>query len=235
MSGTGKPKEYTVEDYLESLFEAIENVGDCYIHDYYHKDGKRVNFTHVERIFTYEVYHQWRLLLDKKNESQGESTTEEPKQSNTSIDEEVRIDAEIFKDFVNKNKSKRSYHRFYPDMVLHGGQGDSENNFIVCEFKRMYNISNKLIIDDLKKLDLYVDQNTGAGVSHWTPFRYGVFVLIFNNNAGRQCVQEELYKLFSGSIRGKIKTIKNQDKIICYISDGENFHHDFLCNLINED
>ena len=220
MSGTGKPKEYTVEDYLESLFEAIRNVGVRYIHENFHDEG--VDFTHVERAFTYEVYHQWSTLINDKN---------------------VRIDAEISKQFVDENISKlfvntenseRPYHRFYPDMVLHEGQGNSKNNFIVCEFKRMHNISNKLIIDDLKKLDLYVDQETKAGVSDWTPFHCGVFILIFHNTEGK-CVQEELCNRLLSLSEDIRENIANQNKIICCISDGENFHHDFLCNLINED
>lgn len=105
MSGTGKIKKNVEDVYLESLFEAIWRVKDCYIYEVL-----KEKFACVERTFTYEVYHQWRDVLIKSGF------------------ENVRIDAEIPKGFEDG--------KCFPDMVLHGGQGNLKDNFIACEFKR---------------------------------------------------------------------------------------------------
>ncbi|MBR5730034.1 MAG: hypothetical protein IKX61_07525 [Prevotella sp.] len=89
----------------------------------------------LERVFAYELYHQWSLL---KHEG-------------------LVLNGEIGKIWNNED--------WYPDMVLHGGQADPDNNKIVVEIKRECMVRNnkKAIIDDLKKLSGFlvpVDKNT---------------------------------------------------------------------------
>lgn len=206
MSGTGKTKEYTVEDYLESLFRAIRRVEECYIHDEYEVFKKK--FACVERTFAYEVYHQWRDVLIKSGF------------------ENVRIDAEIPKWFKDG--------KYFPDMVLHGGQGKFNNNFIACEFKRTKDLGEEQIVGDLEKLQRYVGSKSKVSKSAaWTPFHYGVFILIFHNTEGK-CVQEELCNRLLSLSEDIRKNIANQDKIICCISDGTALYYEHLDKIMEK-
>ena len=47
---------------------------------------------------------------------------------------------------------------WYPDLVLHGGQGDPENNRVVVEIKRecMVKGNYKVILEDFKKLSSFL-------------------------------------------------------------------------------
>ncbi|EEX18561.1 hypothetical protein [Prevotella veroralis] len=204
-----------VDDYLKSLFRSMKMVNKCYIHDNYHDSGE--DFTYVERTFAYEFYYQWRTDL-------------------LNIDKNVRIDAEIPKQFLDKCKIKNEgeciYNNVYPDMVLHKGQGDCDENYIVCEFKREHNLSGELICNDLKKLQLYIDSTSETKQSKdWKPFSRGVFILIFNNINNDPI--EKILKDRLTSIEEEINThIRNKEKIICCIYDGDKSYCAYLNKLI---
>lgn len=118
------------------LFKAISNVNKDFliyskpvdINKRCKKDEKKAIREQLERIFAYELYHQWTLLLSK-------------------------TDGLILNGEVQKN-IKRS--KKYPDLVLHGGQGNPDQNEIVVEIKRGRHIKNKNIVEDLEKLSIFL-------------------------------------------------------------------------------
>ena len=201
--------------YLKSLFLSLKEVKGSYIRDNYH--DPIVDFTYVERTFAYEFYYQWRHYLIKNKI------------------ENVRIDAEIPKQFVDANHDANSpYDTVYPDMVLHTGQSYPEGNIIACEFKRMINLSDSLILKDLKKLQRYVNSESEVAQSaNWEPFQFGVFILIFNN-INKESVENKLHTMLSSLKEEITDQIKNQDKIICCIYDGCDFYYDRLDKLIRD-
>lgn len=97
----------------------------------------------IERNFAYELYHQWSLSKEKT----------------------LILNGEIDKDIKKK--------RYYPDMVLHGGQCDYDNNKIVVEIKRGKAIGTTKIITDLKKLSPYLEKRNVK----WANYENAVFIL----------------------------------------------------------
>ncbi len=91
------------------------------------EDKDQIN--QLERVFAYELYHQWSLLKD----------------------ESLILNGEIGKFYVKNN--------CYPDLVLHGGQNDPNNNKIVVEIKRECIVREKpeVILDDLVKLSFFLE------------------------------------------------------------------------------
>lgn len=83
----------------------------------------------LERVFAYELYHQWSLLKD----------------------DNLVLNGEIGKLWNNETS--------YPDLILHGGQNDFGNNKIVVEIKRecMVNGKPEAILDDLEKLSAFLE------------------------------------------------------------------------------
>ena len=131
-------RETECDKFLYSLLESITEVDVSYIKYNYHDEQNSSlckDFTHVERTFAYELYHQWSNSLIKYHITN------------------YRIDAELPKQFVDQivgNVSNgRDYETCYPDMVLHKSQGDDSGNMIACEFKRVSNTGPKKVTDDL--------------------------------------------------------------------------------------
>ena len=82
----------------------------------------------LERIFAYELYHQWSILQEDYNRRVPE-------------DYKRIINGEIGKQLLGVNK--------YPDMVLHKGHGDIHNQEIVIEIKRKAELKDDNAIQDL--------------------------------------------------------------------------------------
>ena len=91
-------------------------------------DDREDQIIQLERVFAYELYHQWSLLKDDNLVLNGE---------------------------IDKLWNKETW---YPDFVLHGGQDDPNNNRIVVEIKRECMVKGKpeAILDDLEKLSLFL-------------------------------------------------------------------------------
>lgn len=136
---------------LEKLFQAIIAVDERYIKYGSFSDELKDFETDspVERVFTYELYHQWRKLIEK---------------------EDIVLNGEIIK-CTSEGK------KFYPDFVLHGGQENCECQEIVCEVKRFCSLSQTNMIEDLQKLLLFTASgNDSATFNH--PFKFGVFIVV---------------------------------------------------------
>lgn len=133
---------------LNLLIESLKEISEDYV-IYVNDAGTKC--THLERIFSYELYRQWADKLD------------DPKLN----PEGLILHGEIVKGFEDQT-------RRYPDFVLHGSQGDMTHQEIVCEIKRNKNFSRKKYAHDLSKIVEFF--NSKKTFSH--PFKYGVFILV---------------------------------------------------------
>jgi len=119
---------------------------------------------HVERAFAYELYHRWSCLLWGNNDG-------------------LMLNGEIGKNlkwFYGKGYDDNGKQK-YPDIVLHKGQIINDQ-MIVCEIKRMDNVSNG-IVDDLNKLLRFTSkgkktqsENTEEDDSFY-PYHCGIYLI----------------------------------------------------------
>lgn len=109
-----------------------------------------------ERAFAYELYRQIanRLYEDVLDENKRP---------------EIVINAEIYKSSCSKCPGCPKYSK-YPDIVIHGGQYDTENQLLICEIKREAGKND--IEEDLKKLFFFMGNDNMFG----NPFPLAIFV-----------------------------------------------------------
>ena len=137
------------------LLQAIRNVDKEYL-SYADTNanvevGERPDvINQLERVFAYELYHQWSMLKD----------------------EELVLNGEIGKIWTKDN--------WYPDLVLHGGQDNPDDNEIVVEIKRecMIHGNKKAIIDDLRKLSGFLVSVENAQDKKFRNYEDAVFILL---------------------------------------------------------
>ena len=71
---------------------------------------------------------------------------------------------------------------WYPDLVLHGGQGDPENNRVVVEIKRecMVKGNYKVIFEDFKKLSSFLksEEKSSQDDCKFRNYKNAVFILL---------------------------------------------------------
>lgn len=114
-------------------------------------DDRKDQINQLERVFAYELYHQWSLLKD----------------------DILVLNGEIDKLWNDKT--------WYPDLVLHGGQDDFENNKIVVEIKRECMVKGKpeAILDDLEKLSLFLEiVDKESEFRKYRNYELAVFILL---------------------------------------------------------
>ncbi len=118
--------------HLENLFKAILNIRDNYYkYSLEQIAGNEDYQEQLERVFAYELYHQWSIIQDNYNKVISK--------------EDCRV--------INGEAGKKlNGCHIYPDMLLHGGQDDTENQEIAIEIKRKVGINKDNVIEDLKKL-----------------------------------------------------------------------------------
>lgn len=143
--------------HIKNLFKAILEVKSNY---FYYRNEIDNNEWHgqLERVFAYELYHQWSLIQMQYNDvllKQGK------------IDEIRYLNGEVGKGLEGIYK--------YPDMVLHGGQGNFVHQEIAVEIKRKANINSENVIKDLEKLSDMITE--GKLAFNAKPFKWGVFIL----------------------------------------------------------
>lgn len=110
--------------YIKGLSQSIDSISLKYIYD---SDNKKY---HIERIFSYELYHKWSNYLRKKNVNP----------------EKLMLNAELSKHYDDKDNN-------FPDMVLHGDYTDYSKQFIICEIKSSRNyVNNEALCKDMKSL-----------------------------------------------------------------------------------
>lgn len=174
----------TVDQAIGSLKLAIQKVPPKYIRLYEPKIN--VSPDQLERSFAYELYHQWSNILEIYK-------TVNFKDSN------LMINAEISKDY---NKIK------YPDLILHDGQGNVDNQLLICEIKRD-KAKDEHIKNDLEKLNLFLNSNSENFSSF--EFKGAAFIMIC---CKKDFLKNKLKQIFPTK-KSLLSSIKAVDKIIC--------------------
>lgn len=149
---------------MHSLFNSIQKVTKNYLY-WSISEIEDENIPYVERAFAYELYFQWNLNEDVENTPLYK------------LRDKFKINAEIRKDLVENLTSICSYS--YPDMVLHGGNGSS-NNYILCEIKRKSTIrcNKDSLVKDINKLGFFLRRDLHLKYDvDWKEYKYGVFIL----------------------------------------------------------
>ncbi|QOW10116.1 hypothetical protein Q73A0000_06960 [Kaistella flava (ex Peng et al. 2021)] len=109
-----------------------------------------------ERVFAYELYHQWRLIANQFN------------YENLLINGEIRKDGSVLRNNFNDI--------VYPDLILHEQQNNLNQQKIACEIKTVKSINSSNgkfnVKKDLKKLGKYITE---------LQFETGIFIQIGNH------------------------------------------------------
>lgn len=154
------------ERYFKDLFNAIIKVPDTYI-KYFSNLGDEYK-RHLERVFAYELYHQW---------------------SNLQSDPNLVINGEVFKliEWIPVSyKNTQIEKGVYPDLVLHASQGKDDNQKMICEIKRKEHSQPAALFADLLKLSCYLRN----GFYGFKPFDYGIFILVYKKELEQLVIKD---------------------------------------------
>lgn len=173
---------------LLNLFSSILNVKCKYVDtDVPHK--------RLERVFAYELYHQWSKQIAKMNKQYD------------NITDCYLLNGETVKDMSHFRIDCSDVNTF-PDMILHKSIDRPIGQAIVCEIKRTSNFSNNGFEEDIKKLRQFVCEQQ----NEYT-FNFGVFVLVGNKI---KAILEKMNSLNWTIQRRKVRS----DKIMLVAYDG---------------
>ena len=123
-----KAEDKYFRDFLKALFR-VDQRYIMWVHE-----GKV--YKHVERVFAYELYHQFRKIMEIEE--------------NKLRYEEVFLNGETFKEGSLHGKLSKCFSSCYPDLVLHKDLMDNntEGQYLLCEMKTS---ENPYIINELKE------------------------------------------------------------------------------------
>lgn len=167
---------YKIDDvdyYLKMLLKSMKAVKMKLVS--YEKDGKDEYLN--ERAFAYELYRQLSNRIYDDVEDNDKWKEDRPK---------IVLNAELYK-CVGKEDNKDDKGRTFPDIVIHGGQHNTDKQFIVCEIK--VKASESAILEDLKKLFDYMDYDK--------MFAHPYSLAIFINVGPRATFESNLKKSIS--------------------------------------
>lgn len=203
-----------VVEHLNVFFKSLKEVGqDYYVYDLDEDkvkslcpSAKTKALKHTERVFAYELYHQWSCLL---------------KGTDWKINAELRKNIEWFyseddgtslsENTSNNNDSSNDF----PDMVLHKSQKDNAQ-LIVCEIKRENRINYDIVKDlnRIYKFTLKKDKTNKEEKDYYQSFKCGVFLVI---NANFSKIIEAIRTNYSNFV---FKVVDNDrlNHIICVSS-----------------
>ena len=205
---------------MKSLFNSIQKVTEDYLY-WAINDNENESIPYVERAFAYELYFQWNMntIIEKKPLYK--------------LREKYKINAEIRKDFVENIPSANDYS--YPDMVLHGGNGSS-NNYIVCEIKRKSTIrcNKEAITKDINRLGFFLRKDLHSKYKvKWKGYKYGVFVLTdkFWGNEGRELKPSDIVDNINICELEVDKKLYSH--IICVLYNGKTLQYESFNNMIS--
>lgn len=189
-----------------TLFDAILNVKQSYLG--FVEPEKKVLSSHLERVFAYELYHQWSMFL---------------KREKLFSKEKFILNAEISKNtdyFGSMNDGIK-----FPDMVLHHSHSDNQNQGVVCEIKRKEGLNNKSFQDDIIKLGYFLQDET-----HYR-FALGVFILV-GENIDKIYNKVAYFKKSIIGFRNTKKTSDIQKRIVCIAYNGQVLEFTNLYHMI---
>ena len=144
----------------------------------------------------------------------------------------VRYKAESFMELWNQGFSSGEIGKilndkyWYPDMVLHGGQGDPENNRVVVEIKRecMVKGNYKVILEDFKKLSSFLksEEKSSQDDCKFRNYKNAVFILLKGKI-------EEISNMLKAK---KVSQDEINGNIICLTYNGEEIEISRLSHLM---
>ena len=205
------------EGHFNRLFRAICLVDKKYLEIKIESSmGKSDLIKHKERVFAYELYHQWANILDAECKN--------------SLTLNAELDKIISDDIYKAQRKVLTY----PDLVLHQGQGNNKKQKIICEIKR--NDPPKRyakLFADLYKLSCYLDKRK-MGASK---FDYGVFILLSTPLDDITKIKERT-KIKVNDSDYSFLNFRNEmseffNRIICVSYDGKKLEYETLCTLID--
>lgn len=129
-------RELCANKYFNDLLLALMRVESKYLLWPY-----GINKQMCERVFAYELYHQWRIVSEHYD------------YENLLINGEIRKDGSIYR------TTKKIV---YPDLILHEQQNNINQQIIACEIKTVKSVESnggkQKILKDLIKLGEYVEE-----------------------------------------------------------------------------
>lgn len=180
---------------------------------------------HVERVFAYELYHQWSILLNTD-------------------DWILNGEAGKYLQWFYKNRKKTYLNQKFPDLVQYYKDNSIEDShMIVCEIKRDYddNIKNG-IEDDLIKLVGFTcsPKNDKSDGRFFPPYACGIFLVIGHDFSVLQKHLNVTHKYRNGEweIYNEISS-EEAKKIICVLCDEKdskiNVQYQSLYNIVRDE
>lgn len=162
--------------YLRHLIAAFNLVESKYFSswaftDYNEDKLKRVRYQqYIERVFAYELYHQFRLIISK----------------NEDIYKGLKLNGEVKKNGFSKTLILKNH--IYPDLVLHKDQddNDSEHQKLFIEIKADPNLKYIGIKKDIEKLAVAVNERLN--------FQNAVFICVNYNSETKKIIKKIVTK-----------------------------------------
>ena len=218
LSGLGETHDE--KKHLLLFLQAISSVDNSYLK--YYKDvlDPRIGYDYtieeslLERTFAYELYRQWQNYLELFNVHN------------------VRVDSEIGKKITNEEinlKKIKDITGLYkePDLVLHSGQGVTDNHLIICEIKRNENLGNLKVSKDITKICHFLDPQ----IWNNKPYKYGCFIVVNKNLAELEHIITDEKNSILSAIKEKGLTPK-YSYILCIAYNRNSVEWDLLSNIL---
>ena len=183
-----------VEEAFDKLLGAVKSIENDYIVVDYDENVPD-NDLQTERSYVNVLYHRWSSLLDQN--------PDKPISSH-----ELRLGSEIVKHFTAEKGI------LVPDMVLHGGQNDCENQLIACEIKRELKRSNENeVLKDFIKLYHYLNLKRYVikGDNEDAKYLRAVFIALNSTEEYMVSYIRKLFENFS-EIKVEEKYLNNSSK-----------------------
>jgi len=166
-----------------------------------------VNQQMIERVFAYELYHQWRLITTQNTD----------RYENIIINGEIRKDQSVIR--------HPDLGEVYPDLILHQQQDNLDQQLLACEIKTLNAIQHtngkKQLKKDLVKLDNYIQELS---------FNCTVFVQILNIN---DYFETAIIPYIRRNLNNKNLILNNLENIFYIIKDYGYIKYDTLQNIVN--
>ncbi|MBW4872190.1 hypothetical protein KZY59_11740 [Prevotella buccae] len=114
----------------------------------------------TERAFAYELYHQWRNILEEEQEKE------------LILNGELSKKVSIFKGLseIIKQEEDNNKDHIFPDLILHEGFNPEQQVF-VCEIKKEVPLNDSKVFYDLYKLCFLTNCDNYK-------FEYGIFIVV---------------------------------------------------------
>lgn len=193
-----------MNEYLDDVLEAIQRVDVHYFKwDDFGSEHLLDKEEMLERVFCYEFYHQFRKIMECKNNKyhklrlNGE-IKKEIALGYQSIVKTIKKDTEETKDSQEKDR--------YPDFVLHEAQETENIQELVIEVKTKNNLNSNNLLYDLLKIDAMISQ---------LKFKSGFFIV---ENMDNKELRNKI-KTVLGNLKNKDIDIKNLCKIYFIATD----------------